>query len=71
MEIGAQGLWHLTAAEKLRRKQLHLCNYCGIAGHDVWNCPSKPKGPPRFAQQAVVSLELPEEELSEKDNTQE
>jgi len=72
MEIGAQGLWQLTAAEKLRRKQLNLCNYCGIAGHDVWGCPSKPKGPPpRFAQQAVVSLELPEEGPSEKDDTQE
>ena len=78
MELGASGLWHLTDAEKLRRRQLGLCNYCGIAGHDVWSCPSIPprrqQAPrPQFVRQAVMSFELPEnpEVDSEKDDAQE
>ena len=75
MELDTYGRWRLTADEKLRRKQLRLCDYCGSAKHDVFNCPDKPvpNQPklPRFARQAEISFEITSPEDPLKDNTQE
>ena len=75
MELDTYGKWRLTADEKLRRKQLRLCDYCGSAKHDVFNCPDKPvpNQPklPRFARQAEISFEITSPEDPLKDNTQE
>ncbi|XP_054608715.1 uncharacterized protein LOC129167989 [Dunckerocampus dactyliophorus] len=35
----------LTPAERNRRKQLHLCIYCGQAGHPISRCPVRPDSP--------------------------
>ena len=69
MEIGTHGKWQLTAAEKLRRKQLKLCSYCASAGHDVSQCPSRPR--PHFERQALQAVELEEGWKEAKDDTQE
>jgi hypothetical protein len=75
MELDTYGRWRLTAGEKLRRKQLGLCDYCGEATHNVFNCPDKPTPGqpklPRFTRQAEISFEItaPEDQL--KANTQE
>jgi len=73
MELDTNGRWHLAASEKLRRKQLGLCDYCGSAAHNVYNCPDRPTPTqpklPRFARQAEISFEITED--SPKDNTQE
>lgn len=75
MELDANGRWHLAATEKLRRKQLRLCDYCGSAAHNVYNCPDKPTPTqpklPRFARQAEISFEITSPENPPKDNTQE
>jgi hypothetical protein len=75
MELDAYGKWHLAADEKLRRKQLRLCDYCGSAAHNVFNCPDKPAPGqpklPRFARQAEISFEITSPEDPPKDNTQE
>lgn len=60
MEIGANGAWQLTAAEKQRRKQFRLCDYCADAKHGVLNCPLVPKGRtffPRFNRQAIMTYD--------------
>src|SRR5436190_22886770 len=55
MELDTYGRWRLTMDEKLRRKQLGLCDYCGSATHNVFKCPEKPApGQPKlpcFARQ--------------------
>ena len=75
MELDANGRWHLAASEKLRRKQLRLCDYCGADNHNVFNCPDKPASNqpklPRFARQMEISLEVTPPEDSPKDHTQE
>jgi hypothetical protein len=70
MEIGANGAWQLTAAEKQRRKQFRLCDYCGDAKHGVLNCPLMPKGCtffPRFNRQAIMTYDC----VAEPDNSSE
>jgi len=69
MEIGSHGKWQLTRAEKARRKQLNLCDYCASPSQDVMNCPTKPKS--RFDRQAVMAVELEECWEEAKDDTQE
>ena len=75
MELDTYGRWRLTADEKLRRKQLRLCDYCGSAKYDVFNCPDKPvpNQPklPRFARQAEISFKFTSPEDPPKDNAQE
>ena len=76
MEIGAQGAWQLTAAEKQRRKRLRLCDYCGDAQHDVLSCPLVPRNRtpfPRFNRQAVMTYDCvaETEHPSEKDQSEE
>lgn len=75
MELDTYGRWRLPADEKLRRKQLRLCDYCASAKHDVFNCPDKPVPSqpklPRFARQAEISFEITSPEDPLKDNTQE
>ena len=75
MELDTYGKWRLTAEEKLRRKQLGLCDYCSSAQHNVYNCPDKPAPSqpkiPRFARQTEISFEITSPEDLSKDNTQE
>ena len=75
MELDTYGRWRLPADEKLRRKQLRLCDYCASAQHNVFNCPDKPAPSqpklPRFARQTEISFEITSPEDSPKDNTQE
>ena len=75
MELDTYGRWRLSADEKLRRKQLRLCDYCASAQHNVFNCPDKPAPSqpklPRFARQTEISFEITSPEDSPKDNTQE
>lgn len=75
MELDVNGRWHLAASEKLRRKQLGLCDYCGSAKHNVFNCPDKPAPNqpklPRFARQTEISYDITSSENPPKDNTQE
>ena len=75
MELDTYGRWRLSADEKLRRKQLRLCDYCASAQHNVFNCPDKPAPNqpklPRFARQAEISFEITSPEDPPKDNTQE
>jgi hypothetical protein len=75
MELDTYGRWRLPAEEKLRRKQLRLCDYCGSGQHNVFNCPDKPAPSqpklPRFARQAEISFEITSPEDPPKDNTQE
>ena len=75
MELDSYGRWRLPAEEKLRRKQLRLCDYCGSGQHNVFNCPDKPAPSqpklPRFARQAEISFEITSPEDPPKDNTQE
>jgi hypothetical protein len=75
MELDANGRWHLTEGEKLRRKRLGLCDYCGSTKHNVFNCPDKPAPnyprPPRFARQTEISFEITSPEDPSKDNAQE
>jgi hypothetical protein len=66
----AQFQWKLTAAEKQRRKQFRLCDYCGDAKHGVLNCPVVPKGRtffPRFNRQAIMTYDC----VTEPDNSSE
>ena len=42
MELDAQGVRHITAEEKERRRIGNLCYYCGLPGHTSRNCPSAP-----------------------------
>ena len=69
MEIGANGAWQLTAAEKQRRKQLRLCDYCADPKHSVLNCHLVPKNrtffPPRFNRQAIMTYDC----VAEPDNS--
>jgi hypothetical protein len=70
MEIGANGAWQLTAAEKQRRKQLRLCDYCGDAKHSILNCHLVPKNRtfvPRFNRQAILTYDC----VAEPDNSSE
>jgi len=75
MELDTYGKWRLTTDEKLRRKRLGLCDYCGKATHNVFNCPDKPAPGqpklPRFARQAEISFEVTAPKDQPKDNTQE
>jgi hypothetical protein len=72
MEIGANGAWQLTAAEKQRRRRLHLCDYCGDAKHDVLSCTAIPKHrapfPSRFNRQAVMTYDCVAETDSSSEN---
>jgi hypothetical protein len=72
MEIGANGAWQLTFAEKQRRKRYNLCDYCADSKHDVLNCPLRPARP-RFNRQAVMTYELTAETAlePEKDHPEE
>ena len=56
MELGSRQGWHLTPAEKQRRKELGLCNYCGGPGHRAFNCPKAP--PSRSQGQAVMNIDI-------------
>lgn len=75
MELSANGEWHLTAAEKIRRRHLGLCGYCGSSQHRVVDCPGRPPNVtpklPRFATQAAISFDITPPEEPPKDNTQE
>ena len=72
MELDASGFWHLTEAEKARRRTLRLCHYCGEGGHTIANCPVTPpsrRRPPQNSnRQAFMTFEVSE---PEKDDTQE
>src|SRR5271169_2419745 len=72
MELDASGFWHLTEAEKARRRTLRLCHYCGEGGHTIANCPVTPpsrrRPPPNSNRQAFMTFEVSE---PEKDDTQE
>lgn len=39
------GRFHLNAAERQRRIDAGECIYCGLTGHFLRNCPTRPKGP--------------------------
>jgi hypothetical protein len=76
MEIGTNGVWQVTAAEKQRRRLLKLCDYCASNQHAVDNCPIRPprRYPQRsrFNHQAVMAFELqPPSSNSEKGSTEE
>jgi len=73
MELDASGFWHLTEAEKARRRTLGLCHYCGEGGHSIANCPVAPTSrrrpsPNSNRQAKFMTFEVSE---PEKDNTQE
>jgi Retrotransposon gag protein len=86
MELGATR-WHLSEAEKQRRRERNLCLYCGEANHRAYDCPSAPPprvpfgvpfgGPPRsqprFQPRAIMTFDLsdPTETPPEKEQTQE
>jgi hypothetical protein len=77
MELDASGVWHLTEAEKSRRRGLGLCGYCGEKGHPIQSCPVAPplqnprpgrqSRPPQFNRQ-VMTFEISQ---PEKGDTQE
>lgn len=45
MEIGGERRPPLSEQEKIRRRQYHLCLYCGDADHQVHQCPRKKPRP--------------------------
>jgi len=45
MEVDSAKIRHLAPAEKQRRRQEHLCLYCGKPNHIVSNCPEKSRTP--------------------------
>lgn len=58
MELGSRG-WQLTAAEKQRRRENNLCNYCANPGHRAFQCPQAPsKSNPRFQRQAFMNIDI-------------
>jgi hypothetical protein len=63
MELGSRG-WQLTAAEKQRRRDNNLCNYCADPSHRAFQCPLAPPsnrpltGNPRFQRQAVMNIDI-------------
>jgi hypothetical protein len=83
MELDAGGLWHLTEAERSRRRTLGLCGYCGEKGHSTYSCPVAPpfresrpnrqtRSAPHFNRQAAMTFELSQPDMeSEKGDTQE
>jgi hypothetical protein len=83
MELDAGGFWHLTEAERSRRRTLGLCGYCGERGHPTSTCPVAPpfresrpsrqnRSVPHSNRQAAMTFELSHPDMeSEKDNTQE
>ena len=50
MELGANGLWQLTQAERDRHRQLRVCSYCGAKGHSPTTCPVAPLGGPKYSR---------------------
>jgi len=69
MELGARS-WHLTDAEKQRRRDLGLCGYCGEGGHFRQQCPARP--PPRAERRNMMTVELTQPETpAENTGTQE
>jgi hypothetical protein len=75
MELDSQGAWHLTPAEKERRRLFRLCAYCGEKSHEALRCPvAPPAKDPRLRQRAVMTFELAQPdntELAEKASAQE
>ena len=50
----------LTEQQKDYRRKNNLCMYCGIDGHVVRECPTRPKSRPRLARKTeIVSVATP------------
>jgi hypothetical protein len=59
MELGASdGAWHITMAEKQRRRDLGLCAYCGKSGHAVHSCPHPPSARQSQGQRAFMTVDI-------------